>query len=590
MMASDAGRRALAAIVAAPRGRVHVERRIGERATDPDAAAARWDLRVGVPNNAPFGRRPGSGDVFPQTWELVTVLLFATLYSYNGKPAEEGGAEVRPDLAEGMPEVSSDGLTWTFRLKQGLRYAPPFEDTPIVALDIVRGLERQARAGMHLPPATTTATLTRRSVGSTTTRKKADSIVGLETPDDRTLVVRLTEITGDLRVPLLAAGDRSDPGRSFRRSRRRRLRAVPRRLGAVHGRGVRGPRLLRPTRAAGAGERLRPRHAQRRRSGSRSRARSCSFGTRPGIRRRTGCGPRIPTGSRWRSEAATTCSSPNAWTPPRSTSSSMARARRSSRSRGTGRTRHWKTGCTSTRGTTGWPLTMNLAMPPFDDVHVRRAVNLAIDEGGARRSPLEGTERTGGNGGREQERTSHPMRSRGCSCARSIRTPTIPRPLARRCAHPATTGRATACATPACRNVRALVCRTSGLIPSRRRCAADLAEIGIELELEVLEGIRSSTCHGPPRTRIPMGIAWPWGKDYPEGTGWFLGLFDVGARPRNVRGKSRYRGRTRRWSGRVEQLHWGTRSGPERRRSPSTRVRNAEALHGLSAGPSTTST
>ena len=43
-----------------------------------------------------------------------------------------------PDLAQGMPEVSSDGLTWTFRLKRGLRFAPPFDDTPIVARDIVR--------------------------------------------------------------------------------------------------------------------------------------------------------------------------------------------------------------------------------------------------------------------------------------------------------------------------------------------------------------------------------------------------------------------------------------------------------------------
>ena len=66
------------------------------------------------------------------------------------KPTAEGGAELRPDLAAGFPEVSSDGLRWTFRLREGLRYAPPFEDTEIVAADLVRALERAARVAPWL--------------------------------------------------------------------------------------------------------------------------------------------------------------------------------------------------------------------------------------------------------------------------------------------------------------------------------------------------------------------------------------------------------------------------------------------------------
>jgi ABC-type transport system substrate-binding protein len=165
------------------------------RAADPDAALRGGTLRLAVAND---GLGYNAIDLDPatyrtETWGLSRCCLLRTLYSYNGKPAEEGGAEVRPDLAQGMPEVSPDGLTWIFRLKEGLRYAPPFEDTSIVGRDIVRGLEREARMkgdtyGFYYSVIQ----------GFDDYPEEADSIVGLETPDDRTLVVRLTEITGDL--------------------------------------------------------------------------------------------------------------------------------------------------------------------------------------------------------------------------------------------------------------------------------------------------------------------------------------------------------------------------------------------------------
>ena len=64
-------------------------------------------------------------------------------------PRTREGAELRPDLATGIPEVSSDGLRWTFRLRRGLLYAPPFEETEIIAADLVRALERAARVGQE---------------------------------------------------------------------------------------------------------------------------------------------------------------------------------------------------------------------------------------------------------------------------------------------------------------------------------------------------------------------------------------------------------------------------------------------------------
>jgi peptide/nickel transport system substrate-binding protein len=128
-------------------------------------------------------------------WELSRCCLLRTLLSYNGRPTDEGGTVIRPDLAVAMPGVSDDGLTWTFRLRGGLTYAPPFETTEIIAPDIVRALEREARVGQETGYAYYYTPI---EGFSDVMEGTADSISGLETPDDHTLMVHLSEPTGDL--------------------------------------------------------------------------------------------------------------------------------------------------------------------------------------------------------------------------------------------------------------------------------------------------------------------------------------------------------------------------------------------------------
>jgi hypothetical protein len=43
----------------------------------------------------------------------------------------------QPDLASAQPEISTDGLEWTFRIRPGLHYAPPLADVPITGVQIV---------------------------------------------------------------------------------------------------------------------------------------------------------------------------------------------------------------------------------------------------------------------------------------------------------------------------------------------------------------------------------------------------------------------------------------------------------------------
>jgi peptide/nickel transport system substrate-binding protein len=130
------------------------------------------------------------------SWEFMRCCLLRTLMSYNGKVTAEQGAQVFPDLASEPPTTSSDGLTWTFKLKPGIKYAPPLQDETVTSGDIVRALEREActecAAGGYSFYFSVIKGFDDFSSG------KAKTISGLTTPDDNTLVVTLTQPAGDL--------------------------------------------------------------------------------------------------------------------------------------------------------------------------------------------------------------------------------------------------------------------------------------------------------------------------------------------------------------------------------------------------------
>ncbi len=144
-----------------------------------------------------------------EPFELFRCCLLRTLMSFNGRSTREGGAELRPDLAADIPTISADGLTWTFRLKPGLHYAPPFADTQIVAGDLVRALERTLRPDPLPGSQSNTAygpysTYFAQFIAGAQEYSdgKVGSISGLETPDDLTFVVHLVQPAGDLGLRL----------------------------------------------------------------------------------------------------------------------------------------------------------------------------------------------------------------------------------------------------------------------------------------------------------------------------------------------------------------------------------------------------
>jgi peptide/nickel transport system substrate-binding protein len=130
------------------------------------------------------------------TWEYYRCCLTRNLMSYKGVPTSEGGSEIFPDLAAGEPAISDDQLTWTFTLKDGIFYGDPFSDVEITAQDFIRALEREgnpkANVGGYSFYYYVIEGFQDFEAG------KADSISGLSAPDDKTLVVKLTDPTADL--------------------------------------------------------------------------------------------------------------------------------------------------------------------------------------------------------------------------------------------------------------------------------------------------------------------------------------------------------------------------------------------------------
>jgi len=185
----------------------------------PTPRATGGVLRVGLdfPDYEQFqknesGTYDGSWDP-STTWamapfEVFRCCLLRTLMSYNGRAIADGGAELEPDLADGFPDVSPDGLTWTFHLKEGLTYAPPMGTVPVTSGDFVRALERTLRQDPNAngeetaPFGPYSNYFSDVIVGAAEFTQGAAGISGLETPDPSTLVVHLTRPAGDLGVRL----------------------------------------------------------------------------------------------------------------------------------------------------------------------------------------------------------------------------------------------------------------------------------------------------------------------------------------------------------------------------------------------------
>ncbi|MEA2486082.1 MAG: peptide/nickel transport system substrate-binding protein [Actinomycetota bacterium] len=181
-------------------------------------AATGGVLRVGVvtnlPGQCPFVLCGAANDdpqvnYFPMGFEVERCCLLRTLLSYNGRSTADGGGVLRPDLAAALPRVSADGLTWTFRLRPGIHYGPPLAGETVRAQDFVRSIERVLSPrpawlpepyGPYLDDYLGAYLNLAGAIvgGKAYGQGHAQHIAGLQAPDDHTLVIHLTQVSGNL--------------------------------------------------------------------------------------------------------------------------------------------------------------------------------------------------------------------------------------------------------------------------------------------------------------------------------------------------------------------------------------------------------
>jgi peptide/nickel transport system substrate-binding protein len=143
-----------------------------------------------------------TGEYLGSAFGLYSELLMRTLVTYT-HTAGVPGDQIKPDIAESW-ETSADGLTWTFHLKSGVKFGPPL-DREVTSHDIEYAFERintkplVAQYGFYY-----NGTIE----GMDGQAKSPKPISGIETPDDHTIIFHLTAPTGDFlyRVAMPATG------------------------------------------------------------------------------------------------------------------------------------------------------------------------------------------------------------------------------------------------------------------------------------------------------------------------------------------------------------------------------------------------
>ncbi|MFD8754349.1 ABC transporter substrate-binding protein [Kitasatospora sp. NPDC059577] len=112
------------------------------------------------------------------------------LTTFNPAAGEEGNKLV-PDLAESMGQPSADGLTWTYKIRKGLKYD---DGTPITSKDVKYAVERSNFApdvNSNGPTYFHDLLVDNDTPYAGPYKDKAGGLNSIETPDDTTIVFHL---------------------------------------------------------------------------------------------------------------------------------------------------------------------------------------------------------------------------------------------------------------------------------------------------------------------------------------------------------------------------------------------------------------
>jgi peptide/nickel transport system substrate-binding protein len=163
----------------------------GGNASPKGTNASRGGIfKVGLLSDVTAGMDPAR-EYYSIGWGFLRVMN-RTLLTYKAAPAPTGNQLV-PDIAAALPQESADGLSWTYKLKPNVKFGPPI-DRAVVCADVKAAFDRmftEAGAGGY------NFYYTIIEGADDFQNKKSDTISGITCPDDQTITFKLTEPTGD---------------------------------------------------------------------------------------------------------------------------------------------------------------------------------------------------------------------------------------------------------------------------------------------------------------------------------------------------------------------------------------------------------
>jgi peptide/nickel transport system substrate-binding protein len=149
-----------------------------------------WEQSFGFTNNF-----DPTGEYLGNAWGLYVNLLMRSLVGYKHQPGAAGN-ELIGDLATDVPDPTDNGVTYTYKIRDGIKFGPPV-NRAVTSKDVAYAMNRLANpkdGGQYSFYYTVIKGWQEVADG------KAKTVSGIATPDDKTIVFHLTKPTGDFNL------------------------------------------------------------------------------------------------------------------------------------------------------------------------------------------------------------------------------------------------------------------------------------------------------------------------------------------------------------------------------------------------------
>jgi peptide/nickel transport system substrate-binding protein len=146
-----------------------------------------WENSFGFTNNF-----DPTGEYLGNAWGLFSNLMLRSLVGYRHLPGAAGNLLVG-DLASGVPVPTDGGLTYTYHLRSGVKFGPPVSRA-ITSKDVAYAMNRLANPNDGGQYSFYYKVI---KGWDAVANGKAKTVSGITTPDNSTIVFHLTKQTGD---------------------------------------------------------------------------------------------------------------------------------------------------------------------------------------------------------------------------------------------------------------------------------------------------------------------------------------------------------------------------------------------------------